>query len=77
MIENRSRPAAALAFALCFSGRKRVHGADEFMAELAAKRLVELLERAGFAVMKKLAICGAASLDCAATEWLFKPAVGR
>ena len=30
----------------------RVHNADEFMAEIVAKRLVEHLERAGFLVMK-------------------------
>ena len=34
-------------------GRKRVHNADEIMAEIVAKRLVEHLERAGFVVMKK------------------------
>jgi hypothetical protein len=31
----------ALAFALRFHGRKRVHNADEIMAEIVAKRLVE------------------------------------
>jgi hypothetical protein len=35
----------ALAFALRFQGRKRVHNADEIMAEIGAKRLVEHLER--------------------------------
>jgi len=44
---------APLAFALCFQGRKRVHNADELMAEIVAKRLVEHLTRAGFVVMKK------------------------
>jgi hypothetical protein len=39
--------ASALAFALRFHGRKRVHNADEIMAEIVAKRLVEHLERAG------------------------------
>ena len=38
--------ADALAFALRFSGRKRVHNADEFMSEIVARRLVEHLERA-------------------------------
>ena len=33
--------ADALAFALRFSGRKRVHNADEIMSEIVAKRLVE------------------------------------
>jgi hypothetical protein len=32
--------AAAPAFALRFQGRKRVHDADEMMAETVAKRLV-------------------------------------
>ena len=45
--------AAALPFALRFQGRKRVHNADEIMAEIVAKRLVEHLERAGFVVMKR------------------------
>jgi hypothetical protein len=33
--------ASALAFALRFQGRKRVHNADELMAEIVAKRLIE------------------------------------
>ena len=41
--------ADGLAFALRFQGRKRVHNADEIMAEIVAKRLVEHSERAGFA----------------------------
>jgi hypothetical protein len=36
----------ALAYALRFEGRKRVHNAGEIMAEIVAKRLVEHLERA-------------------------------
>jgi hypothetical protein len=54
--------AAALAFALRFQGRKRVHNADEIMAEIVAKRLVEHLERAGFVVMKRPPASGAAAL---------------
>lgn len=54
--------AAALAFALRFQGRKRVHNADEIMAEIVAKRLVEHLERAGFVVMKRPATGGGAAL---------------
>jgi hypothetical protein len=55
--------AAALAFALRFHGRKRVHNADEIMAEIVAQRLMEHLERAGFVVMKRPAeIGGAAAL---------------
>ena len=54
--------AAALAFALRFEGRKRVHNADEIMAEIVARRLVEHLERSGFVVMKGPSEIGAASL---------------
>ncbi len=54
--------ADALAFALRFSGRKRVHNADELMSAIVAKRLVEHLERSGFVVMRKPPIGGAAAL---------------
>jgi hypothetical protein len=54
--------AAALAYALRYQGRKRVHNADEIMAEIVARRLVEHLERAGFVVMKRPAEIGAAAL---------------
>ena len=54
--------AAALAFALRYQGRKRVHNADEIMAEIVAARLVDHLERAGFVVMKRQAGVGAAAL---------------
>jgi len=54
--------ADALAFALRYQGRKRVHNADEIMAEIVAKRLVEHLERAGFVVMKKQPEIGGAAL---------------
>jgi len=54
--------ADALAFALRYSGRKRVHDAAETMAGIVAKRLVEHLERSGFVVMKKPPIGGAASI---------------
>ncbi len=43
--------AAALAFALRYQGRKRVHNADEIMAEIVAKRLFDHLKRAGFVVV--------------------------
>jgi hypothetical protein len=45
--------ADAVAFALRFEGRRRVHQADEYMAAIAAERVVRHLERAGFVVMKK------------------------
>ncbi len=54
--------ADALAFALRFQGRKRVHNADEIMAEIVARRLVEHLERAGFVVMKRPPIGGGSTL---------------
>ena len=40
-LANSSDLAAALAFALRYQGRKRVHNADEIMAESVAKRLLE------------------------------------
>ena len=54
--------ADALAFALRFNGRRRVHHADEYMAAITAERLVEHLDRAGFVVVKRPAIGGAAAL---------------
>ncbi len=54
--------AAALAFALRFQGRKRVHNADEIMSEIVAKRLVDHLERSGFVVMKKPPLGGHSAL---------------
>jgi len=54
--------ADALAFALRFQGRKRVHSADELMSAIVAKRLVEHLERSGFVVMKRPPIGGGAAL---------------
>ena len=54
--------ADALAFALRFGGRKRVHNADELMSAIVAKRLVEHLERSGFIVMKRPPIGGGAAL---------------
>jgi hypothetical protein len=50
--------ANTLAFALRFQGRKRVHSADEIMAEIVAKRLVDHLERAGFVILKRPAEVG-------------------
>jgi hypothetical protein len=52
--------ADAIAFALRFSGRKRVHNADELMSAIVAKRLVEHLQRSGFVVMKRPPIGGSA-----------------
>jgi hypothetical protein len=52
----------AVAFALRFEGRKRVHHADEYMAAIAAERVVRHLERAGFVVMKRPTAIGGAAL---------------
>jgi hypothetical protein len=54
--------ADTLAFALKFSGRKRVHDADEFMARMVADRLVRHLERCGYGVMKKPPLGGHSGL---------------
>jgi hypothetical protein len=45
--------AGSIAFALQFSGRKRVHDSDTYMAAIVANRIARHLERAGFVVMKK------------------------
>jgi hypothetical protein len=47
--------AQALAFALRFSGRRRVHHADDAMARITAERLVQHLERSRFVVLKRAA----------------------
>jgi len=50
---TRDELTQSLSFALRFNGRKRVHTADEIMAQFTAERLVEYLERAGYMVMCK------------------------
>ena len=60
--------ASALAFALRFHGRRRTHNADEMMAEIVARRLVEHLERAGFVVMSRPMAPGHAVLGRGADE---------
>ena len=54
--------AESIAFALRFEGRKRKHDAAEYMAAIAAERVVRHLERAGFVVMKKPPPCGHSAL---------------
>jgi hypothetical protein len=54
--------AAPLALASRFSGRKRAHDADTFIAEIVAKRLVEHLERSRFVVMKRPPVVGHSSI---------------
>jgi hypothetical protein len=50
---TRDELTQSLSFALRLNGRKRVHDADEVMARITAERLVEHLERSGYAVMHK------------------------
>jgi hypothetical protein len=50
--------ADAIAFALKFSGRKRVHDADAFMAKITADRIVRHLEQSQYVVMKRPPIAG-------------------
>ena len=57
--------AETIAFALRYSGRKRVHDSSEMMAAIVAKRLVEHLARSGFVVMKRPPISGAAAIGSA------------
>jgi len=57
--------AETIAFALRYSGRKRVNDASEMMAAIVAKRLVEHLARSGFVVMKRPPISGAAAIGSA------------
>jgi hypothetical protein len=52
--------ADAIAFALRYSGRKRVNDSSEMMAAIVAKRLVEHLGRSGFVVMKRPPLNGSA-----------------
>jgi hypothetical protein len=52
--------ADAIAFGLSFSGRKRGHQADEYMAKIAAERIVHHLELARFVVMRRPPIGGSA-----------------
>ena len=51
--------AESIAFALLFSGRKRVHDSDKYMAAIVADRVVRHLEGAGFVVMKRPPVGGA------------------
>jgi hypothetical protein len=69
-IDGRSRQteanptdlAGALAYALRYQGRKRVHNANEIIAEIVARRLVEHLERSGFVVLRRPPEIGATAI---------------
>jgi len=54
--------ADALAYALRFQGRKRVHNGDEIMPEIVSKRFMTHLERAAFVVMNRPPEIGGAAL---------------
>jgi hypothetical protein len=55
--------AGSVAFALLFSGRKRVHDSDQMMASIVAQRIVAHLERCGYVLLKKPPITGSAPLN--------------
>jgi hypothetical protein len=52
--------ADSVAFALLFSGRKRVHDSDRMTASIAAQRIVRHLEKCGYVLMKRPPIGGSA-----------------
>jgi hypothetical protein len=55
--------ADSVAFALLFSGKKRVHDSDRFMASIVAQRIVAHLERCGYVILKKPPIGGSDPLN--------------
>jgi hypothetical protein len=55
--------AESVAFALLFSGKKRVHDSDRLTASIAAKHIVRHLERSGFVLMKRPPVGGSAPLN--------------
>ncbi len=52
--------ADAIAFALRYSGRKRVGNSADLMAAIVAKRLVEHLDRCGYVILRKPPVAGSA-----------------
>lgn len=65
--------AGSVAFALLFSGRKRVHDSDQMMASIVAQRIVAHLERCEYAVFKQPPITGSAPLNLPASWPHTKP----
>jgi hypothetical protein len=55
--------AESVAFALLFSGRKRVHDSDQMMASIVAQRIVRHLENCGYVLMKKPPLGGSTPLN--------------
>jgi hypothetical protein len=43
----------SIAFALMYNGRKRTHEADQLMAHIVARHLVEHLHRSNFVIMRR------------------------
>jgi hypothetical protein len=52
--------AESVAFALLFSGKKRVHDSGRMTASIAAQRIVRHLERCGYVLMRRPLIGGSA-----------------
>jgi hypothetical protein len=65
--------AESVAFALLFSGKKRVHDSDRMMASISAQHIVRHLEKCGFVVMKRPPIGGSAPLNPPASYPQTKP----
>jgi hypothetical protein len=65
--------AESVAFALLFSGKKRVHDSDRMMASISAQHIVRHLEKCGFVLMKRPSIGGSAPLNPPASYPQTKP----
>jgi hypothetical protein len=65
--------AESVAFALLFSGKKRVHDSDKMTASIAAQRVVRHLEQCGFVLMRRPPIGGSAPLNPPASYPHTKP----
>jgi hypothetical protein len=55
--------ADSVAFALLFSGRKRVHDSAALTAPIAADRIVAHLELSGFVILKKPPLTGSVPVN--------------
>jgi hypothetical protein len=53
MIADSPEVAAALAYALLYDGKRRVHHADDAMARITAERLIRHLTHSGFVLMRQ------------------------
>jgi hypothetical protein len=65
--------AGSIAFALLFSGKKRVHDSDRMTASIAAQRIVQHLEKCGYVLMKRPPIGGSAPQNTPASWPHTKP----